>query len=177
MKKEHLRQSIEISLFAALIMVSVQFLRIPVGAQFIHLGNALVVIGVLIFGARKGAIAASIGLGLFDILNGYAAEVWITILEALLVCYMIHLVYEKGLKADDRPSHILLVGLVAAISKIIMNAFKYTLINMTIGSLNLTPAFLSALVKITGTFGTSLLTVLAVPILYPIFKKIYQRAN
>lgn len=82
MKKEELRRLIEVSLFAALILVSVQFLRIQVGPQFVHLGNALVVIAVLVFGSGFGALAAALGLGLFDIFNGYAAEVWITILES-----------------------------------------------------------------------------------------------
>ena len=43
-----------ISLFAALIFLSIQFFKIPVGAQFIHFGNALVVVGCLIFGSKLG---------------------------------------------------------------------------------------------------------------------------
>ena len=50
MKNLSTRQLIELSLYAALIIISVQFLRIPVGPQFIHLGNALVVLAVLIYG-------------------------------------------------------------------------------------------------------------------------------
>lgn len=54
MKSDKTRELVELSLYAALIIVSVQFIRIPFGPQFVHLGNALVVIAVLIFGARKG---------------------------------------------------------------------------------------------------------------------------
>ena len=43
------RELVILSLYAALIIVSVQFIRIPFGSQFVHLGNALVVIAVLIF--------------------------------------------------------------------------------------------------------------------------------
>lgn len=177
MKKEELRRLIEVSLFAALILVSVQFLRIQVGPQFVHLGNALVVIAVLVFGSGFGALTAALGLGLFDIFNGYAAEVWITILESLLVCYVLHLVYEKAMKANDKPATIFTVGLVAAVTKIILNLFKYTLINSFIGGLALLPAMVGALAKITGTFGTSIVTIVAVPILYPIFKRIVQGKN
>ena len=46
-----------ISLFAALIFLSIQFFKIPVGAQFIHFGNALVVVGCLIFGSKLGFLA------------------------------------------------------------------------------------------------------------------------
>ena len=88
MVNNKIRELVELSLYAALIIVSVQFIRIPFGPQFVHLGNALVVIAVLIFGSKKGDLVATVGLGLFDILNGYAAEVWITILESLIVCYV-----------------------------------------------------------------------------------------
>lgn len=91
MKSDKTRELVILSLYAALIIVSVQFIRIPFGPQFVHLGNALVVIAVLIFGARKGALVATVGLGLFDIINGYAAEVWITILESLIVCLVLYL--------------------------------------------------------------------------------------
>lgn len=174
MKREELRRLIEVSLFAALILVSVQFLRIQVGPQFIHLGNALVVVAVLIFGSGFGALAATLGLGLFDIFNGYAAEVWITILESLIVCYVLHLVYEKAMKSNDKSSYIFAVGLIAAVTKIILNLFKYTLINSLVGGLTLFPAIAGALTKIAGTFGTSVVTVIAVPILYPVFKRIVQ---
>ncbi|HEM4855520.1 TPA: ECF transporter S component, partial [Streptococcus suis] len=114
MKQNQLRQLTEISLFAALICVVVFFIRIPFGSQFVHLGNALVVVGVLIFGAKKGALAASLGLGIFDLLSGYASVAWITILESLIVCFVLHLFYEKFLQANDSLSNIMLVGIVAA---------------------------------------------------------------
>ena len=95
MKHLTTRQLVELSLYAALIFISVQFLRIPLGAQFVHFGNALVVVAVLLYGSRLGALVAAIGLGLFDVLNGYAAEVWITILESLIVCLVLHFVFEK----------------------------------------------------------------------------------
>ena len=103
MKSDKTRELVELSLYAALIIVSVQFIRIPFGPQFVHLGNALVVIAVLIFGARKGALVATVGLGLFDIFNGYAAEVWITILpffsENLDLCF-----WKIKKKKQDKPA-------------------------------------------------------------------------
>ncbi len=89
MKNKSLRTLVETSLFATLIFISVYALRIPVGAQFIHFGNALVVVGVLLFGSKRGALAAAIGLGMFDLLTGYASVVWITILESLVVCLVL----------------------------------------------------------------------------------------
>lgn len=175
MKSDKTRELVILSLYAALIIVCVQFIRIPFGPQFVHLGNALVVIAVLIFGARKGALVATVGLGLFDILNGYAAEVWITILESLIVCYVLHLVFEKALKSNDKTGNIILIGVIAAVTKIILNFVKYTIINAAVASLPLKAAMLASVVKIGGTFGTSVVTIIAVPLLYPIFKRILKK--
>ena len=143
MKNDNTRELVGLSLYAALIIVTVQFIRIPFGPQFVHLGNALVVIAILIFGARKGALVATVALGLFDIFNGYAAEVWITILESLIVCLVLYL--------------------------------KYTIINTIVASLPLKAAMLASVIKIGGTFGTSVVTIIAVPLLYPVFKRILKK--
>ena len=121
MKNDNTRELVELSLYAALIIVTVQFIRIPFGPQFVHLGNALVVIAILIFGARKGALVATVALGLFDIFNGYAAEVWITILESLIVCLVLYLVFEKLLKSNDKIVNVIIAGVIAALTKIILN--------------------------------------------------------
>ena len=175
MKSDKTRELVILSLYAALIIVSVQFIRIPFGPQFVHLGNALVVIAVLIFGSKKGALVATVGLGLFDILNGYAAEVWITILESLIVCLVLYLVFEKLLKSNDKMANIIIIGVIAAVTKIILNFIKYTIINTAVASLPLKAAMLASVVKIGGTFGTSVVTIIAVPLLYPVFKRILQR--
>ena len=176
MKNYSLRELTQIALFATLIFLGVQLFRIQLGHQFVHFGNALVVVGCLVFGSKKGAIAATLGLGIFDILNGYAAEVWITILESLIVCWGIHLVYEKTLHQNDKTSNIIGIGILAAVIKIILNLVKYTFLRgMIMGGLAFTPAFVAAFTKILGTFGSAAFTVITVPILYPIFKKIYQK--
>ncbi|MEI4322200.1 ECF transporter S component [Streptococcus suis] len=175
MKQNQLRQLTEVSLFAALICVVVFFIRIPFGCQFVHLGNALVVVGVLIFGSKKGALAASLGLGIFDLLSGYASVAWITILESLIVCFVLHLFYEKFLQANDSLSNIMLVGIVAALTKIILNLLKYTLTGSLVGGLTPSASFLAALGRILGTYGTAITTIIAVPILYQVCKKLYKR--
>lgn len=176
MKSDHLREITQISLFATLIFLSIQFFRIPAGSQFLHFGNALVVVGCLVFGSKKGAIAATLGLTLFDILNGYAAEVWITVLESLIVCLGIHYYYEKLLKKNQHPLVIFSVAVLAAFIKILLNIAKYTVLRgMLLGGLPFTPAFIAAFSKIIGTFGSAAFTVIAVPVLYPIIQRIYQR--
>lgn len=175
MKENRLRQLTEVSLFAALICVVVFFIRIPFGSQFVHLGNALVVVGALIFGSKRGALAAALGLGIFDLLSGYAAVAWITVLESLVVCLVLHFFYETYLKKDDRLTNIVLVGIVAAVTKIVLNTFKYTVTGSLVGGLSLSASFIAALGRILGTYGTAVVTIIAVPILYQIFHRLYSR--
>lgn len=166
----------ETSLFAALIFLAITALKIPVpGGQFVHIGNALVVVGVLLFGSKRGALAAALGLGIFDLLNGYASVVWITILESLVVCLVLHLFYERFLKGEDKAGYIIASGLVAALTKIILNIFKYTLTGILVADLPVSAAFIAAFVRITGTFGSALATIIAVPLLYPIFKRLLKK--
>lgn len=176
MKSYTLRDITQVGLFAALIFLGIQFFRIPTGTQFVHFANSLVVVGCLIFGSKKGALAASIGLTVFDLLNGYAAEIWSTILESLVVCWGIHLVYERLLKSNDRLQNIIGIGILAALIKIVLNLLRYTFLRgMIVGGLSFTPALIAAASAIVGTFGSALFTVVTVPILYPIFKRISRQ--
>jgi uncharacterized membrane protein len=114
-------------------------------------------------------------IGIFiDLLSGYASVAWITILESLIVCFILHLFYEKFLKKNDRLTNIILVGIVAAITKIILNLLKYTLTGSFVGGLTFSASFLAALGRILGTYGTAITTIIAVPILYQVFKGLYN---
>lgn len=72
------RSIIFIGLFAALSYVSLSSLRIPipspVGKPFLHMGNMFVILAALLFNGLVGGLSGSIGMGLFDILNGYASS-------------------------------------------------------------------------------------------------------
>ena len=62
-----------------------------------------------------------------------------------------------------------------AVTKIILNFLKYTIINTIVASLPLKAAMLASVIKIGGTFGTSVVTIIAVPLLYPVFKRILKK--
>ena len=72
-------------------------------------------------------------------------------------------------------TNIIIIGVIAAVTKIILNFVKYTIINSVVAALPLNAAMVLALTKIGGTFGTSVVTIIAVPLLYPVFKRILQR--
>ncbi len=170
---------VEVALYAALIFLGIQFFHIPTGGtQFVHFGNALVVLGVLVLGSTKGAFAASISLLLYDLTHGYASSAPITVLESLIVCLVLYLVFEKAMKKNDKIFNIVTVAGIAAITKIILNFAKYTFLKgMFMQGFTFDAAIVYAVGKITGTFGSALLTFIAVPLLYPLFKKALQQLN
>ena len=104
-----LRAIVLTALFAAMIYVGV-LLRIPlpaiVGRPFIHFGNTLTAVAILLLGFRNGALAGVIGLGGFDLLNGYAATSWLTMLETLVVAIVLSAIF-KAMKYNDSTKNIM----------------------------------------------------------------------
>ena len=66
------------ALFAALCYVATYFLRIeiptPLGRMMIHGGNIVCLLSALLMGPLRGAAADAIGMGLFDLLSGWATS-------------------------------------------------------------------------------------------------------
>lgn len=62
------------SLTACLIMLSTLLFRIPVPMTqgYVHLGDAMIYIGVLLLGRKHGSFAAALGSAMGDILGGFA---------------------------------------------------------------------------------------------------------
>lgn len=62
------------ALMIAIITVSIMFIKfpIPLTQGYVHLGDAMIFIAVLVLGWKNGAIAAAAGAALGDILGGFA---------------------------------------------------------------------------------------------------------
>ena len=70
-----IRTIVLIGLFAAICYVSLYFMipiPSPVGNPFLHMGNMFVILASLLFSGYIGGISGSLGMGLFDLFNGFA---------------------------------------------------------------------------------------------------------
>ena len=116
-----LRAIVLTGLFAAIIYIGIWVLRIPipamVGRPFIHFGNTLTAVAILTLGLRNGMLAGIIGLGGFDILNGYAATSWLTMLEVVIVALVISGLF-KAFNYQDSRRNIIILAIVAGVTKI-----------------------------------------------------------
>jgi len=61
----------------------------------IHLGNIPLFLAAILFGKKTGAIAGGIGMGLFDLLSGWAVWAPFTLVDTALMGYVIGAITEK----------------------------------------------------------------------------------
>ncbi len=86
-------------LLIALVTVCTMIFQIPVSATqgYIHLGDSMILLISVFFGARYGMMAGGIGSALADILTGYAHWAPFTFLIKGLMGYLIgRIAYKKG---------------------------------------------------------------------------------
>ena len=126
--KNSLQALIFTGLFAAIIYIGIWVLRIPVpamvGRPFIHFGNTLTAVAILYLGYRNGMIAGIIGLGGFDLLNGYAATSWLTMLEVVVVATVLSLIF-KGMNYQDSKSlQVAYVGAFVSLPATVINSIS-----------------------------------------------------
>lgn len=74
-----------IALFGALCYIALMLFFIPFANMYIHFGNLIVVLAALLIGGWQGGLAGSVGMGLFDLLNGHADSAPKTFILKLLI--------------------------------------------------------------------------------------------
>lgn len=100
-----LLRTILIALFAALSYMALIFFRIPYPGPsdpFIHLGNMIVLLAALLLGGWQGGLSGSVGMGLFDLLNGYAMYAPKTIILKFGIGFFAGMVASGGLQHPAR---------------------------------------------------------------------------
>lgn len=62
------------ALMMCLVMIATMFIKVPIPFTqgYVHLGDSMIFLAVLILGKKSGALAAGAGSALGDIIGGYA---------------------------------------------------------------------------------------------------------
>lgn len=87
-------------MFVALTLVFTAFVNIQVpsfggAGGLIHLGNVPLFIAAILYGKRTGALAGGLGMGLFDIMSGWALWAPCTIITCGLMGFVVGLICTK----------------------------------------------------------------------------------
>lgn len=82
------------AMFVALTLVFTAFVNIQIpsfggAGGLIHLGNVPLFIAAMVYGKRTGALAGALGMGLFDILSGWAAWAPCTVITCGLMGFTV----------------------------------------------------------------------------------------
>lgn len=98
--KSHAKQIATDAVFVALTLVFTALVNIQIpsfggAGGLIHLGNVPLLIAAMIYGKRTGALAGAIGMGLFDILSGWAAWAPCTVITCGLMGFTAGAICEK----------------------------------------------------------------------------------
>lgn len=65
------RDLVMIALMIALVFVTGSIIKVPTVGGFVHIGDCMVFLSVVVLGKKKGAIASAVGMLLVDVLGGY----------------------------------------------------------------------------------------------------------
>ncbi|WP_244835463.1 ECF transporter S component [Clostridium sp. BJN0001] len=67
----HTKELVLMGLMIAIIYVAGSIIKIPSVGGFVHIGDCMVFLSVVVLGKKKGAVASAIGMMLVDLLGGY----------------------------------------------------------------------------------------------------------
>lgn len=173
-KQHSVREVVFVALFAALTVVGTMIkIPMPTGA-FAHLGNAILVLAVLLLGYTKGSLAGGLGFMIFDILNGYAAEAPYFLLESFIVGGFVYggfLLYKKN---PQQVWQLVVISSLAGIGKLLMTQLKNTALLLFLGN-DLRAAFMAAAFKLPASLINVVTTILIVALLYFPLKRIWKQ--
>ncbi|UYZ22303.1 ECF transporter S component [Mesobacillus jeotgali] len=111
------------ALFIALTVVATMFIniRLPImgNGGLIHMGNIPLFIAAFVYGRKTGAIAGAFGMGLFDIISGWALWAPFTFVIVGAMGYV------AGLIAEKMPGKKVLVYSLAVVAALVIKIVGY----------------------------------------------------
>lgn len=166
------------ALMTGLVLVATISIRIPspFTQGYVHLGDSMIFLSVLLLGKKGGSVAAGLGSALADIMGGYAMySIWTLIIKALMAFIMGIFIEaatkkeKKHIKLGNMPL-IEIVGMVLAGIEMVIG---YAVVDGVFAG-NLLSGFLGAPFNVAQfTVGLVLATVLAMALYKTPAKKFF----
>ena len=94
-KNTNTRDITKIAIMAALVFVATYLIKIPSLNGYVHLGDSMIFIAVLLLGSKKGALAGGLGAALCDLLSGYMQYIIPTFFIKLIMALIMGVIAEK----------------------------------------------------------------------------------
>lgn len=85
----------KMAMMAAVTFVGIYAVKVPVPNGYIHIGDCMVFLSVLLLGTKRGALAGAIGAAFSDLLAGYMHWVFPTFVIKYIMAVIMGLFVEK----------------------------------------------------------------------------------
>lgn len=176
MKKFTVRDMAEIGVLAAIVFVATYFLKIgpiptPAGPTMLKTGNAICLLGGIIFGKTKGGIAAGIGSMLYDLTDpAFAPSAPFTFAFFFLMAFICGAI-SHGFGSDGTDGRRnFIAAFVGAFSYVLLTVTK-SFITLVLGGSEAKAALVSCGTKALVSSVNAVFAVAVTVILAPVFRK------
>ena len=167
------------ALFAAMCYVAANFrieIPTPLGKTMIHCGNVFCLLSAMLMGGLRGGIASATGLGLFDLLGGWASSAPSTIVMRFVMGLVGGSVSSVGHKNGKRTLWLVL-GAISGMATYVVLYLGYSFLKgIVLGN-----AVGTVLVDVAGKASTSIpsgcVSIVVAVVLYPFFYKALSAAG
>lgn len=171
------------ALFAAVVFLGIQSFRIPmpaaVGTPFLHFGHIFVMLAIVCLGPKRSAIAGTLGLVIFDILNGYIHAIPNVLVSTIIKCLLVGVLFEALKKKTDSSlkaqyKYAILCAGIYGVTNILLD-FLWNTVELVILGNSLEAALLTELASIPATILNAGFTVIGIALLFIPVKSAYKR--
>lgn len=178
-----IKSMVMVAVFATITFLGIQAFRIPmpaaVGTPFVHFGHIFVVMGVLLLGGKRGAVSGTLGLVIFDILNGFVQDIPQVFVETIVKCLLVGalMVCMKRRAGGDKKKEYagaVLCACVYAIMNIIIE-FVMGIVKMMILGSGFHAALLGSVTSIPATVINAVFMAAAVAVIYLPVRSVFQK--
>lgn len=85
----------KMAMMAAIVFVGVYLVKIPTLNGYVHIGDSMIFLSVLILGTKRGAFAGGLGAAISDLLAGYAVYVVPTFIIKFIMAFIMGMFIDK----------------------------------------------------------------------------------
>lgn len=178
-----IKSMVMVAVFATITFLGIQAFRIPmpaaVGTPFVHFGHIFVVMGVLLLGGKRGAVSGTLGLVIFDLLNGFVQDIPQVFVETIVKCLIagaLMAYFRKRARGDRKKEYIgaVVCACVYAAMNIVIE-FVMGIVKMMILGSGFQAALLGSASSIPATVINAVFMAVAVSVIYVPVRSIFQK--
>lgn len=176
MKKFTVRDMAEVGVLAAIVFVATYFLKIgpiptPAGPTMLKTGNAICLLGGILFGKTKGGIAAGIGSMLYDLTDpAFAPSAPFTFAFFFAMAFICGAISHGGGKNGEDGKRNFIGAAAGAFSYVLLTITK-SFVTLTLGGSGVSAALVSCGTKALVSSVNAVFAIAVALVLAPIFRK------